>query len=69
MFDSLIGASLQAIYWCNTCTKETERHPYHSCGRTTRQLRGWVWLQNDWVNFFATLVGALIAGGAFSTLT
>lgn len=68
MFDSLLGASLQAIYWCNACTKETERHPHHSCGQTTLRLRGWVWLQNDWVNFFATLVGALMSGGAFSML-
>lgn len=65
MFDSLLGASLQAIYWCSECAKETEHHPHHRCGQTTRQLRGLVWMQNDWVNFFTTLVGALLAGGIF----
>jgi len=68
MFDSLLGASLQGIYWCDTCSKETERYPRHRCGYPTRQLRGWVWLQNDWVNFFATLFGGFLAGGTFSIL-
>ena len=68
MFDSLLGASVQAIYWCDGCGKETERHPRHRCGQPTRRLRGWVWLHNDWVNFFATLLGAVLAAGAFSAL-
>ncbi len=68
MLDSLLGASLQAIYWCEACSQETEYHPHHRCGQPTRQLRGWVGLQNDWVNFFATLVGAVVAAGTFSML-
>ncbi len=68
MFDSLLGASVQAIYWCDGCGKETERHPRHRCGQPTRRLRGWVWLHNDWVNFFATLLGAVLAAGTFSAL-
>jgi uncharacterized protein (TIGR00297 family) len=61
LFDSLLGATVQAIYYCDTCQKETERHPTHRCGSPTRQLRGWAWLDNDWVNFFATAVGAGVA--------
>jgi uncharacterized protein (TIGR00297 family) len=61
LFDSLLGATVQAIYYCDTCQKETERHPTHRCGSPTRQLRGWAWLDNDWVNFLATAVGAGVA--------
>lgn len=37
LFDSLLGASVQCIYWCDHCEKETER-PLHSCGMRTRPL-------------------------------
>jgi uncharacterized protein (TIGR00297 family) len=60
-FDSLLGATVQAIYYCPACHKETERHPRHLCGTETVQKRGWRWLNNDWVNFAASLVGALAA--------
>jgi uncharacterized protein (TIGR00297 family) len=51
LFDSLLGATVQAIYRCPTCDKETEQHPVHSCGTPTAKIRGWKWLDNDWVNF------------------
>lgn len=51
LFDSLLGAKVQAIYYCPTCQKETEKHPTHGCGNATTQIRGWNWLDNDWVNF------------------
>jgi uncharacterized protein (TIGR00297 family) len=59
--DSLLGATLQAIYYCPLCKKETEKHPQHTCGTNTDHLRGWRWLDNDWVNFTCSLVGALSA--------
>jgi uncharacterized protein (TIGR00297 family) len=61
LFDSLLGATVQAIYRCPVCDKETERHPTHSCGTETHQIRGWGWLNNDLVNFLASIVGAGIA--------
>lgn len=61
LFDSLLGATFQAIYHCPTCQKETERHPTHTCGTPTRLLRGLPWLNNDGVNFAASLIGALLA--------
>ena len=61
LLDSLLGATIQAIYYCVTCQKETERHPEHTCGTPTRQTRGWDWLNNDFVNLIASLVGALVA--------
>ncbi|HLJ35452.1 MAG TPA: DUF92 domain-containing protein [Ktedonobacteraceae bacterium] len=61
--DSLMGATLQAIYYCPTCEKETERR-IHSCGTATLPLRGIAWFDNDVVNFIATLCGALIGIGS-----
>ncbi len=60
-FDSLLGASVQAIYFCPECKKETERHPLHSCGTGTTRIRGWSWLDNDMVNLLSSGVGALAA--------
>jgi uncharacterized protein (TIGR00297 family) len=61
-FDSLLGATVQAIYWCDACGTETERR-VHRCGAETRLWRGWRWLGNDLVNFAASAVGALVAAG------
>lgn len=59
--DSLLGAALQGIYRCPRCGQETERRAH--CGGATVLLRGRPWLNNDGVNFLATLVGAVVAGG------
>jgi uncharacterized protein (TIGR00297 family) len=67
-FDSLLGATVQAIYFCPQCQKETERYPLHGCGARTIPLRGWRWLDNDWVNFACSLVGALTAWGVWAIL-
>lgn len=61
LVDSLLGATLQAVYFCPVCQKETEKHPLHHCGTQTSLLRGLGWLNNDWVNFLCTLTGALAA--------
>jgi uncharacterized protein (TIGR00297 family) len=61
--DSLLGATVQAIYWCPTCQKETERQPVHICGTTTYQVRGWSWVKNDLVNFICSFTGAIVAAG------
>jgi uncharacterized protein (TIGR00297 family) len=59
-FDSVLGATLQAIYCCPTCKTETERHPLHTCGTETTLLRGLPWLNNDLVNFACSMVGAAV---------
>lgn len=59
LVDSFLGATLQAIYHCPRCNKETEKHPLHTCGARTAPLRGWKWLNNDAVNFLCALTGAL----------
>ncbi len=67
-FDSLLGATVQAIYTCPACNKETERHPTHLCGTSTQHKRGWLWLSNDLVNTISSLVGALAAVGVWWVL-
>ena len=59
MVDSALGAWIQAMYYCPTCHKDTERHPRHSCGAETTLTRGIAWLQNDWVNAACTLSAAI----------
>ena len=60
LLDSLLGATVQQIYYCDTCGKETERQR-HRCGTTTRPLRGWSWMNNDLVNLISSLGGGLVA--------
>jgi uncharacterized protein (TIGR00297 family) len=60
LFDSLLGGTVQAMYYCPTDKKETEKHPLHTCGAETVHLRGWKWLDNDWVNFACGAFGALV---------
>jgi uncharacterized protein (TIGR00297 family) len=59
-FDSFLGATVQAIYYCPRCEKETEKHPLHSCGTPTQRLRGLSWLNNDMVNTFCALAGSVV---------
>jgi uncharacterized protein (TIGR00297 family) len=59
LFDSFLGATVQAMYFCPTDNKETEKHPLHTCGTPTVHIRGWKWLDNDWVNFACSACGAL----------
>jgi uncharacterized protein (TIGR00297 family) len=61
LFDSLLGATVQAMYYCPTDKKETEKYPLHTCGTATIHIRGWKWLNNDWVNFACGAFGAVVA--------
>ena len=61
LFDSLLGATVQAMYFCPADQKETEKHPLHTCGTPTVHIRGWEWLDNDWVNFACGVFGAFVA--------
>lgn len=61
LFDSFLGATVQAMYYCPTDNKETEKHPLHTCGTKTVHIRGWKWLNNDWVNFACGAFSVVIA--------
>jgi uncharacterized membrane protein len=60
LIDSFLGATVQQIYFCDHCQKDTERR-IHKCGHETRPLRGWSWLNNDLVNLLASAAGGLVA--------
>ncbi len=62
MLDSVLGATIQRRYLCETCSAETESK-VHSCGSTCKATRGWPWLDNNGVNFVSVGVGGLIALG------
>jgi len=67
LVDSLLGATVQQIYYCDVCQKDTERK-LHKCGHETRPLRGWSWLNNDLVNLLASFVGGLSAAAIWLLL-
>lgn len=61
LFDSFLGGTIQAMYYCPQDNKETEKHPLHTCGTQTIHMRGWKWLNNDLVNFACSLFAVGIA--------
>ena len=61
LIDSVLGASLQSGFRCDSCARDAEGST-HSCGRRTRHVRGFLWFNNDVVNFTATALAALAAG-------
>ncbi len=56
LVDSLLGATLQVQYRCPACGVVTERR-VHCGGRRTAPVSGFRWMNNDAVNFLATLSG------------
>ncbi|HEY0396547.1 MAG TPA: DUF92 domain-containing protein [Candidatus Elarobacter sp.] len=63
--DSLLGATLQELRWCDACGRSCETNP-HACGAPTRRVRGVPGFSNDLVNLLATVTGAAVAAGVFS---
>ena len=58
--DSVLGATLQSKRWCEECRASTERE-IHTCGAVTAHAGGLKGLDNDGVNFAATIIGGLVA--------
>jgi uncharacterized protein (TIGR00297 family) len=59
ILDSLLGATLQARFYCPGCDQPTERSR-HRCGASARLTGGVSWVSNDVVNGGATLAAALL---------
>ncbi len=68
LFDSLLGATVQAIYYSPTRHKETEK-TIDPDGTPNHHIRGWPWLTNDWVNFISSLVGAGVSAVVWCVFT
>ncbi|MFH1200152.1 MAG: DUF92 domain-containing protein [Candidatus Micrarchaeota archaeon] len=62
--DSILGATIQMIFYCRRCRKETERE-VHKCGTKTSYKRGLHWVTNDTVNLLSSAVGGIIAAGLY----
>jgi uncharacterized membrane protein len=60
LFDSLLGATVQAMYYSASRDKETEKR-IDPDGQPNQHVRGWAWLDNDVVNLISSLVGAGMA--------
>ena len=63
--DSLLGATVQAIYFDDAKNCETEK-AINKNSAPNRFVRGWRWMSNDWVNFLSSLVGAVICAVFFA---
>jgi uncharacterized protein (TIGR00297 family) len=59
--DSLLGATLQAVYCCSVCGATTEEPVHSACSARAEREHGLTWMTNDTVNAIATLIGATIA--------
>ena len=58
IFDSIIGATVQAIFVCNKCGGQTEKSQH--CGNPTMLESGNKMINNDMVNLLCTISGATI---------
>jgi uncharacterized protein (TIGR00297 family) len=61
LVDSVLGATLQAVYRCEACGAATEVPRHSPCGQPARLVGGQPWITNDTVNALATLAGAAVA--------
>ncbi|MHB8931718.1 MAG: DUF92 domain-containing protein [Melioribacteraceae bacterium] len=57
-FDSILGAAVQVQYLCPVCNRVTERKIH--CGKHTDYFRGFSWINNDVVNLFSGIMGAML---------
>ena len=60
ILDSVVGALIQAKYYCPRCKVVTDKK-LHKCGTTTVFYRGFRWLGNETTNIISTLTAALCA--------
>jgi len=65
--DSLLGATVQAQYWCEDTARITERHICPD-GHPAKLQAGKAWINNEMVNFLASGCGALIGLALVSLL-
>jgi uncharacterized membrane protein len=57
--DSLLGATIQAIYKCPSCGTLMEKK-ISCCGQPLKHYRGIKFIDNNAVNLLSTMFGAII---------
>jgi len=57
LFDSILGATIQAKYKCSKCGEISERK--HHCGIPTALFSGFKWMNNDLVNFSSGIISSI----------
>ncbi len=63
LFDSILGATVQAQYRCRICHKTTEKRIH--CQKPTIFVAGYAWINNDVVNAMAAFFGIVMAYGLY----
>ncbi|MBN2357060.1 DUF92 domain-containing protein [candidate division KSB1 bacterium] len=66
LFDSFLGATVQAKYRCTVCGKETEKKIH--CRHPAAFVEGYRWINNDVVNVLAALFGIGLAYVLYTAL-
>ncbi len=61
--DSIFGATIQGMWRCNVCHKQTEKRKH--CGESAEYLRGTRFFDNHMVNIISCLVGAIVSVGFY----
>lgn len=56
--DSLLGATVQAMYRCRVCGSELERAAH--CGVAAERVRGFAFMNNDRVNLLSSLLAGVL---------
>ncbi|MHA1993760.1 MAG: DUF92 domain-containing protein [Candidatus Hodarchaeales archaeon] len=67
LIDSFEGATIQGLYYCEHCHKETERQ-MHRCGNTTKFMKGYRQITNDIVNISSAFVSGILAVIGYSLI-
>ncbi len=62
LMDSLLGATVQAVFRCPSCWVLTESAVHQPCAQHTELVHGQRWITNETVNALSTLTGAAIGG-------
>ena len=65
-FDSVLGSTLQGKFNCTVCNKKIESKSH--CGKNSVHIKGYRWLNNDAVNFAASLFGGFISFALASSI-
>jgi uncharacterized protein (TIGR00297 family) len=60
VLDSVLGATLQALYRCPACDVVLESPRHAACGTQAKLVRGWSIINNDAVNAIATTFGGVL---------